>query len=126
LYELFILLLADRFEGDTGNLIKITNPILVIGRRKNSKQIQPKLPKKKTSINLIFIVDVRPFRQLPELHQTCLPILKVKLAAEQAALVASVFSRFKKVLLIIVPLKVYKFQTSGSNLNKSKFYSGRN
>ena len=82
LYELFILLLADRFEGDTGNLIKITNPIPVISRCKNSKQIQPKL-QKKTSINIIFLVDVRPFRQLPELHQICLIILKVKLAAEQ-------------------------------------------
>lgn len=62
----------------------------------------------KTSINLIFLVDVRPFSQLPKLHQTCLLILKVEFAAEQAASVASVLSRFTKVLLIIVPLKVYK------------------
>jgi hypothetical protein len=107
LYELFILLSADRFEGDTGNLIEIANPILVTDRCKNSKQIQPKF-KKKNSINLIFLVNVRPFRQLPELHQTCLLNLKVKLAAEQAASVASVLSRFIKVLLIIDPLKVYK------------------
>jgi len=107
LYELFILLLADRFEGDAGNLIKITNHILVIGKCKNSKQIQPKL-QKKTSINLIFLVNDHPFRQLPELYHTCLLIVKLKLAAEQAASVASVLTRFKKVLLIIVPLKVYR------------------
>jgi hypothetical protein len=83
LYGSFILFLADRFEGDTGKLIKITNPIPIISRCKNSKQIQPKL-QKKTSINLIFLVDVRPFRQLPELHQIFLLILNVKLAAERA------------------------------------------
>ena len=64
--------------------------------------------KKKTSINLIFLVNDYPFRQLPELYHTCILIVKVKLATEQAASVASVFTRFTKVLLVIVPLKAYK------------------
>jgi hypothetical protein len=45
--ELFVLLWADRFEGNTGTLIKIT---MVICRYKNYNQIQPKL-QKKTWIN---------------------------------------------------------------------------
>lgn len=50
--ELFILSLADRFEGNTGTLIKITNPTMVICRCKNYNQIQPKLQKKLKLTNL--------------------------------------------------------------------------